>query len=672
MCFPSNILPLKEKYEKLMAEIGLHDRLYYKENRPKISDFEYDCLCAEAERMRQILEANAVATDVAAIGDDRVSGFQPAPHLSPMMSLANTYSRDEVFQFDNRVKAMLGHRKFSYVVEPKIDGIAINLIYKNGKIFRALTRGDGTIGDDVTDNIRTIKNCPEKIATQADTVEIRGEVYIGAQTFLEINKSREEQGLEPFANPRNLAAGTIKTIHGREIFERNLQLITYAIGYCSETVAGLQSEALEYLKACGFRSQEKYWVAENIDEAWRCIGKLDGIRRDFSYWTDGAVLKVNELPLHKNLGATAKSPRWAIAYKFAPACAVTRIRNIILQVGRTGVVTPVAELDPVQLSGTNVSRATLHNASDMEEKDIRIGDYVTVEKAGEIIPAIVAVAKDRRDPESKPFVFPTGCPACGSPLIRLQGEVAWRCQNSCCLPQICRRIEHFVSKMAMDIEGLGSAVVERLVAAKKLNSVADIYTLTFEDMVGLEKLGPKSALKILNNIDGSKTRPLWRFLHGLGILGIGEQGAKVLAKHFHLLENLIAATSEKLETLNGIGAKLSMAVVAFFSETHNVQVIGRLEALGLRCEDEDPTVTLERHGKFHMKNFAITGTLGSMSRHEAKKKIESLGGNVADSISKKTHVLIVGNGEGLKLEKAQSLGIEIWNEENFIGNLGEI
>ncbi|MDR2603107.1 MAG: NAD-dependent DNA ligase LigA [Puniceicoccales bacterium] len=668
----SEIRTLEAKYDKLLSEVSLHDRLYYRENSPRISDFEYDCLKSEVERLREILTVYSVETRDTPIGDDRNSGFQSFAHLSPMMSLSNTYSREELVHFSNHLGVTLGQRKFSYVIEPKIDGIAVNLIYRRGKFFRALTRGNGMVGDDVSANIKTIRSLPLEIENDAEAIEIRGEVYMDKQTFVEINKTREEQELELFANPRNLAAGTLKTLDIHEVAERDLKLITYAIGHCSEKIVSLQSEVLELLKNLGFASQEKYWIAENIEEAWKCIEELNEMRHVFPYWTDGVVLKINELQLYGILGATAKSPRWAIAYKFAPERATTKIKNIILQVGRTGIITPVADLENVQLSGTNVSRATLHNADEISKKDIRVGDYVTVEKAGEIIPAIVAVDRERRNVDSIPFVFPKTCPSCGSQLIRLPGEVARRCQNLCCLPQIQRRLEHFVSRTAMDIDGLGTAIIEKLMAVKKLNNIADIYRLTFNDLECLEKFGTKSALKILSNIDNSKNRPLWRLLHGFGILGIGEQTAKILASHFHSLDNLIAATPEELEQLSGIGIKLSNAIVAFFREQHNGNILNDLRMLGVIPGDRHLEISQNRNSKFYAKNFVLTGTLSSLTRQEAIEKIEHLGGNVANAISGRVNILIAGKNCGSKLEKAQSLGLEIWNEIDLLENLNGV
>jgi DNA ligase (NAD+) len=693
----ANVRSMGAKYAKLLDEINLHDQLYYRENNPKITDFEYDCLKAEAEHLQEILAQHAGRILETAIGDDRIGGFETFDHLSPMMSLANTYSRDELLQFDSRLRAAVGDRKFSYAVEPKIDGIAINLIYRNGKFFRALTRGNGTSGDDVSRNIKLIENLPLRVDAEADEMEVRGEVYIDGSTFEAVNRLRQERGLPTFSNPRNLAAGTLKTLNPQEIADRQLRMIAYAIGHCSAKIANSQSEVLTYLGRAGFQSQEKYWIAANVNEAWLCIGELEQLRRKFSYWTDGAVLKVNELELHNQLGATAKSPRWAIAYKFEPERATTKLRSIILQVGRTGVITPVADLESVQLSGTVVSRATLHNADEIAKKDIRIGDFVVVEKAGEIIPAIISIDLSRRDPQSKPFIFPQNCPACGSKLIRIDGEVAWRCQNACCLPQVQRRLEHFLSKEAMDIDGLGTAIVEKLVAGEKLRNLSDVYRLTFDDLANLEKCGPKIALKILGNIGQSKTRPLWRLLHGLGICGVGAQTAKLLSKKFHQIGDLMTAKAEDFEVVDGVGCKTAAAIAAFFSEPDNWNLIGELRNLGLCCSEghgsknvsdlnsvardetnflKNETSSMANHGaenavpsEFSEKNFVLTGTLSSLSRSEAMEAIEARGGRVTGSPSKHTHALIAGNGGGSKLAKAQSLAIDIWNEEQFLEKL---
>lgn len=654
---------LQEQYYKLLDEIKLHDRLYYKENHPTISDFEYDCLKAELERLEQTLSEHAISIETSVIGDDRTKGFQTEDHLSPMLSLANTYSIEELEKWNNRNIERLQNITFSYVIEPKIDGVAINLIYRNGTFEKAITRGNGTVGDDVTNNIETIINFPRHIKTSCQILEIRGEVYIDNETFISVNNMRDEQGEEVFSNPRNLAAGTLKTLNHDSVATRNLQLITYAIGYSDNTMPSLQTEVLEWLKASGFQSQKKYWTANTIQEAWDAIQELDIERNSLPYHTDGAVLKINQLSLYKTLGTTAKSPKWAIAYKYHPERATTHLNNIIFQVGRTGIITPVADFDTVILSGTRVSRATLHNADEMAKHDIHVGDYVTVEKAGEIIPAIVSVDKSKRPKDSHPYLFPTHCPVCNSQLIQLPNEVAWRCQNTNCPSQIRRRISHFASKYAMDIDGFGESIIDKLVSNGILKNLQDIYRLTFNDIVSIEKFGTKSSLTLLENIDKSKNNPFWRVLHGIGISGIGIQTAKDIANNFDSFESLQKATSYDLEKINGIGYTLSSAILAFFKETNNKKLISDLNELGVICKTQKIT---QKNEKINQKTFVLTGTLSTLTRKKATELIENNGGTVSNTVSKNTNVLITGENCGSKLTKAQSLGIEIWNEEYFI------
>ena len=659
-----NIRSATSRYNKLLDEIKLHNHLYYKEGKPSISDFEYDCLKAEAERLENFLKKHISIDKLPTIGDDRSSGFKSFEHFSKMLSLSNTYSREELFQFDERTRSHLGQRNFSYVVEPKIDGIAINLIYKNGNLYKALTRGNGTMGDDVTQNVKKINHLPMTIANTSDVIEIRGEIYMDDATFTIINNSREDDGLELFANPRNLVAGTIKTLDPKEVAERDLKLITYSIGYSTDGIPFSQIEVLEYLRDLGFKSQEKYWAANDIGEAWSSIEKLDKLRNEISYHTDGAVVKVNELQLYNILGETAKSPRWAIAYKFAPERAKTKILNIALQVGRTGVVTPVAEFEPVQLSGSTISRATLHNADEIMRKDVRIGDTVTIEKAGEIIPAIVSVDTNVRDEKSAPFSFPTKCPACGSPLTRLPGEVAWRCQNSCCGPQIRRIIKHFVSKSAMDIDGIGESVIDKLVTARKLRDVSDLYALKLQDLSEIERFGTKSALKVIENIENSKNNPFWRLLHGIGISGIGSQTAKDIAKVFISIDDLKNASQEQLENIDGIGNTVSSSIISFFANPDNVQILEKLKKYGVNCKSQNETKRTDND--FYGKTFVLTGTLRGMSRNEAINAIENFGGKISNSVSKKnTDVVIFGENSGSKLERAKVLNIQIWDENKL-------
>lgn len=656
---------LKNRYEQLLEEVKLHDRLYYKEASPKISDFEYDCLKAELERLFRALSSQMDLPSASAVGDDKTENFVTRRHHTPMTSLSNTYSLDELLQFDHRVQEMLHGQPLSYIVEPKIDGVAIDLVYKRGELQYALTRGDGATGDDVTENILTIENFPKTIPSEEEWVEVRGEVYINEATFLKVNQEREENGDELFANPRNLAAGTIKTLEINEVRSRHLRLIAYAIGEGKSPKISTQKEVLEQLRQWKFPSQERYWVAHSIQKAWENIQELDRVRHDFSYWTDGAVVKVNECSLWALLGATAKSPRWAMAYKYAPERAKTTVRSIVLQVGRTGIVTPVADLVPVMLSGSCVSRATLHNAEDLAHKDIREGDEVVVEKAGEIIPAIVEVNTGSRGPNSTPYQFPERCPSCGSLLVQLPGEVAWRCQNSECVPQIVRRIQHFVSREAMNIDGIGPVLIEKLVQQKKLRNSSDLYRLKMDDLMSLENCGPKSALKLLEAIDSSKNRPLWRLIYGLGIPHVGAQTAKDMAHHFSSMEALKVANILDLAQVDGIGNVVASSIVTFLSDEHNQEILKHLEDEGVSMSDA-PQAEQETSKPLAGKTFVLTGTLEHLTRREATELIESCGGRLSESVSKKIFAVIVGENSGSKKEKAESLHIPLWTEERLL------
>ena len=520
------------------------------------------------------------------------------------------------------------------------------------------------MGDDVTENILTIENFPKTIPSEEELVEVRGEVYIDEATFLKVNQEREENGDELFANPRNLAAGTIKTLEINEVRSRHLKLIAYAIGEGRSPEISTQKEVLEQLKQWKFPSQERYWVAHSIQEAWENIQELDHVRHNFSYWTDGAVVKVNECYLWALLGTTAKSPRWAMAYKYAPERAKTTVCSIVLQVGRTGIVTPVADLVPVMLSGSCVSRATLHNAEDLAHKDVREGDEVIVEKAGEIIPAIVEVNTKSRGANSTPYRFPKHCPSCGSLLVQLPGEVAWRCQNSECLPQIVRRIQHFVSREAMNIDGIGPVLIEKLVQQKKIRNSSDLYRLKMDDLMSLENCGQKSALKILEAIDGSKNRPLWRLIYGLGMPHVGAQTAKDIARHFSSMEALKRANILDLAQVDGIGNVVASSIVTFLNDEHNQEILIHLEDDGVSMSDA-PQMQEEPNKPLAGKTFVLTGTLEHLTRREAAELIESCGGRLSESVSKRIFAVIVGENSGSKKEKAENLHIPLWTEERL-------
>jgi DNA ligase (NAD+) len=660
-----NFAKIEKKLLRLRSDVALHDRLYYRENRPQISDFEYDCLKTELLRLEEIAANFGIKTWKDLVGNDLANGFQKYPHLSPMQSLSNTYSHGELLAFDNKVKNCIRGQHYTYVIEPKIDGIAINLIYENGRLIRALTRGDGVFGDDVTGNILAIQSLPEVLRHCPDKLEIRGEIFIDEKAFETTNGIRRAHGLEEYANPRNLTAGTVKSLDSHSAQMRDLKIITYAIGYASNGNLKTQNDVLKQLLDWGFPTQKKYWAAANMDTAWECIGELDAERKNFAYWTDGAVVKINELNLHEILGNTAKAPRWAIAYKFAPMRVSTKLKNIILQIGRSGVVTPVADLEPIEIAGSTVSRATLHNADEIARKDIRINDHVFLEKAGEIIPAIVSVDLPKRTENCRPFAFPTHCPSCGYKLIKRSNEVAWRCTNSACKAQLKSKIIHFASKFAMNIDNFGESVIEKLVDSGRLKTIADVYSLTYSDLVALPKLGQKSALNILNNIELSKNCPPWRLINGLGIWGIGTQTAKDLCENFSSVAELSSAPVEKLASISGIGEKTAQAIIDFFSNADNQITLENLKKYGL-CLSSKHVVTQHIMKFFNGKTFALTGTLTHLTRAQAQNIIEAHGGKVSNSVSKKISTVICGSDSGAKFERARKLGIEIWDENTFL------
>ncbi len=657
-----------DKIMKLRAEIARHDELYHREAKPLISDFEYDQLkvelvALEAENPELALEESPSNK----VGDDRLEGFTTYPHRSPMQSLDNTYSESELRDFHARIVRLLGEEQsFSYVVEPKLDGVAVSLTYEQGKLVRAVTRGNGVEGDDVTENVRTIQSLPHQLSgnNHPEVIEIRGEIYMTNAEFVRINRGREEAGLETYANPRNLTAGTIKQLDRSEVAKRNLAIVLYGLGYCEPLIVSRQSDFQNLLKGWGLPVVEKFWQAEDIDQVWSQIMELDAARQDFSYATDGAVVKVDSIALQEELGSTAKAPRWAIAYKFAAEQAETLLKEITVQVGRTGVLTPVAELQPVQLAGTTVSRATLHNQEEVARKDVRVGDTVIVEKAGEIIPAVVSVVMAKRPADSEVYHFPEACPICQTLAIQIPGEVAKRCPNLSCPAQVRRRLEHFASKQCLDIEGMGQSVVEQLVEKGLISRLSDIYRLRSEDLIELEKFAEKSVENLLQGIELSKRTELWRFIHGFGIQQVGAAAAKDLAKTFGSLEKLAAADQETLVKIDGIGEKTAEGIHAYFREPMNTQLMEELQKLGI--EPMAPAVEEVTEGAFSGKTVVLTGTLPTMTRGEAGKRIEASGGKVSSSVSKKTDYVLAGVEAGSKLEKAKKLGVAILDEEAFL------
>ncbi len=656
-----------KRIEALRAEIVKHDELYHRSASPEIADSDYDALKRElAELEAQHPEFASADSPTQAIGDDRAEGFELYRHRQPMQSLDNTYSEAELRAFGQRLAKTFGEAALTFVVEPKIDGVAVSVTYEKGKLARAVTRGNGVEGDDITVNARHIAALPSALAgsNHPDIIEIRGEIYMTLEEFRRLNAARQEAGLEAFANPRNLSAGTIKMLDSAEVRRRRLEIVLYGVGYTSAPVVSAQSEVHEKLREWKLPTVERFWRVEGIDAAWEAIGELDRLRGGFAYATDGAVVKLDSFVRQREAGSTSKAPRWAIAYKFAAERAETVLRKVSIQVGRTGVLTPVAELDPVQLAGTTVARATLHNHDEMTRKDIREGDTVLVEKAGEIIPAVLSVNLAKRPAGSAPYAFPTECPECATPVVRLPGEVAWRCPNLDCPAQVRRRIEHFASKACMDIEGLGEAMAGALVSKNWLHSIADIYRLRREDLLTLGKSVAKSTDNLLAAIDASRTAELWRFIHGLGIPGIGSTAAKDLAHHFRSLNAMASASGEELVAIPGVGAKTAAGVRAFFDEPANKALIDTLHELGV--EPTAPTRAGGDNEQFVGKTFVLTGTLEEFTRDDAAARIEAAGGRVSGSVSKKTSFVVAGAEAGSKLEKARKLGVPVLSEAEFL------
>ncbi len=657
----------RERMEQLYREIRKHDELYYKEAKPEISDREYDRMKEELADLeaRYPLFARA-GSPTKRVGDDRLETFATRRHRQPMLSLDNTYSQEELLAFDRRLAKLFGGKERTYIVEPKIDGVAVSLTYKNGVLTRGVTRGNGVEGDDITANVRTIRNLPHRLREDAfpALMEIRGEIYLTREEFSRINTEREQAGLSLYANPRNLAGGTCKLLDPRETARRGLLIVLHGLGYCEPPVFKTLSEFHEGVGRWGLPGVENVRRAEGIGQAWRHIEELDGRRHSFPYVTDGAVVKLDSFEQQSAAGATSKAPRWAIAYKFKAEQAETCLTKIIIQVGRTGVLTPVAELEPVSLAGTTVSRATLHNADEIRRKDIREGDIVRVEKAGEIIPAVAEVNIEKRPAGSRPFGFPKKCPACGTEAVRLPGEAAWRCPNLACPPQVRRRIQHYASRQAMDIEGLGEAVTDQLVSTGLAENIADIYRLKTEDVAALDGFAQKSAQNLIQAIDESKGRDLWRLLHGMGIPHVGVQAAKALAGRFRRLESLMDADEETLVAVEDIGGTIARSIRHFFSRQKNRDVIQRLMDAGVNTRAREPA-----DGRTSRPlaggTFVLTGTLPHLKREEAKAMIEEAGGKVASSISKKTSCVVAGESPGSKYGKAVQLGVPVITENEL-------
>lgn len=667
----------QKKIEELRKQILDHDHKYYVLADPVISDSEYDMLVKELEKLESE-NPDLITPDspTQRVGKDLTKVFNPVQHKIPMLSLANTYSEEDLFDFDRRVKEGLPESEtIRYVVELKIDGASVSIHYINGYLQSGATRGDGVIGEEITANVKTIKTVPLRLKIPSsrtypiNDIEVRGEIYMKIGDFLKLNKEREIAGEKLFANPRNSAAGTLKMQDPRIVSKRKLSMFAYSI-VGNEEVVSSQSENLKLLSEFGFVVNPETKLCSDIHEALEFCRKLETKRESLPYEIDGAVIKVNSLKQQKILGNIAKSPRWAVAYKFKARQAFSRLNDITWQVGRTGTITPVAELEPVFLSGSTISRATLHNFDEIKRKDIRIGDKVILEKGGDVIPKIVGVVLKERDINSKPIVPPSKCPVCGSNLFKPEDEVALYCENSECPAQIRGRLEHFASRGAMDIEGLGEALINIFVDKGLLNTYDEIYNLKNhrKELIDIERLGAKSIDKLLNAIEKSKKQPFSKVLYALGIRYVGAGAAKKLASWFNSIDELISAPEEEILGIHEIGESISQSIKTFFSNVKNLQIIERLKSDGLVFKSEKK---LLNKNVLLNKTFVLTGSLSELSREEAKDKIIALGGKVISSISKKTDYLVVGEKPGSKFDKAKALAIKIINEKEFIELLNE-
>ena len=678
---PENIKDEKEAkkiIEELRDVINYHDYLYYVVNEPIITDYQYDQLFHLLKKLEEKFPQFITPTSpTQRVASDITKEFEEVKHLSPMLSLENSYNEEDLKEFDKRVKEILKIDTVEYAVEPKFDGAGIALIYKDDLFVRGATRGDGVVGEDITNNLKTIRSLPLKAEFSRYgiyTVEIRGEVVLSKEAFKILNEKRIEEGLPPLANPRNAAAGSIRLQDPKEVAKRGLEVfvyqITYAVDKNGNNLLGKEikkhSEAIKLLFQLGFKSPYKELkVCKDIDEVIEYCREWEKKRDKYPYEIDGMVIKVNDIQYYEKLGITSHHPKWAIAYKFKAKQAKTRLIKVIFQVGRTGAITPVGKLEPVEIGGVIVSSVSLINEDFIKEKDIRIGDLVIVERAGDVIPYVVGVDKSARKGDEKPIEFPKNCPSCGSPVVKLPYEAVYRCININCPAQVLERLIYFASKDAMDIKGLGEATIRRFYKLGFLKSIPDIFRLPYDEIIKLEGFGRKSVENLKKSIEEAKNRPIHRLITGLGIRYVGKTTAKTLAKHIKCVEDLKNWSIEDLEKLPDIGYKVATSIYDFFHNEENLKIIKELKDLGVKtCKDEN------EEGKtldiLKGLTFVFTGALSCCSREEAKKLVEKLGGKVSNSVSKKTSYVVVGENPGSKYEKAKKLGVKILDEKDFL------
>ena len=661
----------QKKIEQLRQQIRRHDYLYYVISQPEITDGQYDRLFAELKELEsKHPDLVIVDSPTQRVSGRPLEGFQTVTHSIPMLSIDNTYNADELKAFDERVAKGLGARDYDYVVEPKIDGLAISLRYENGKLLTAATRGDGTTGDNVTANVRTIKAVPLVLLDDGNVpeiLEVRGEVYMPAKSFAELNELRAESGEPAFANPRNAAAGSLKLLDARITAQRNLSFFAYATGQMSVPLADNHYETLQRFKKLGLPVNPHIKRAKTINEVINiCVGFSDK-RTSLEYQIDGMVIKVNRFDQREILGSTGRAPRWCISYKFPAEQAETIVESIVVQVGKSGILTPVANLKPVQLSGTTVSRASLHNFDQIDRLDVREGDTVIIEKAGEIIPQVVEVKKQYRPAGAHKYKIPTACPNCGGPVAKDENGVYIRCLDDNCTARLKEKLRYFAGRDQMDIENLGVSLIEQLVDSGLVKNFADLYKLSKPDLLGLERMADKSASKVIAAIEQSKTQPLWRLVTALGIPLIGGQSAQILAEHFNSLSALMDTDTEELESIDQIGPAMAESVHNYFKQPTNRKVIEQLLKAGVKPKAEPKTTGDKLAGK----TFVLTGTLPNYKRGEVEKMIKDNGGKVSSSVSKNTDYVIAGADPGSKLDKANKLGVLVINESQFIEMIGD-
>jgi len=656
---------IQKEIESLRAEINRHSDLYYQEDAPEISDFEFDHLL---ERLKA-LETEHPELITPDSPTQRVGGkaasLRPFTHTVPLMSLDNSYSLDDLKAFTERCERLAEGRKLEYVAELKIDGLSVSLHYEHGILVTGATRGDGQKGDEVTQNVKTIRSVPLKLKVDApEHAEVRGEVFLSRSQFAKINAELEMQGEKTFANARNSASGTLRMLDSAIVASRRLDMFPYDAFTGASKMFATHLEVFEWCKRNGFNVNPNHRLCANFDELTAFIAEMEAKRDELDYEIDGVVVKVNSTALQDEFGATTKAPRWAIAYKYPARQATTKLLGIGIQVGRTGALTPVAHLEPTLLAGTTVARASLHNEDEIKRLDLKIGDYVLIEKSGEIIPQVLSVVATKRDGSETEFDFPTICPVCNSPAVRPEGEAVRRCTNEICPAKIKGRIGYFASRRAMDIEGLGDVLINTLVDNGMVKDVADLYSITQSDISNLERKGEKSGAKLIEEIEASKAHGLQRLLYGIDIRHVGERYAKLLANHFRSIDRLAEVSVDELDDIHEIGLAVAESVYEWFRDPRNVDLVARLKAAGVKMETDAASTAL-RDERFIGKTFVLTGKLDNYTRDEAAKLIEERGGRVSSSVSKNTDYVVAGSDAGSKLTKAESLGVDILNETTF-------